>query len=523
LPAPVSIDDFLQLVRRSGLVGESRLTSTLDTLPPEFRGDEPARLAAGLVEQGVLTAFQTEQLLLGKCRGFEIGKYRILERLGSGGMALVYLCEDPNTQSRVAVKVLPNTRAQDMEFLKRFHREAKVAAGLDHPNIVRTFDIDHDGKVNFMVLEYVDGALLHDIVHRFGPLEVLRAAHYVRQAAMGLQHAHEAGLVHRDIKPSNLILDRSGTIKLLDMGLARNFMDESEEVLTRGVLGTPDYLAPEQSKDSHNVDIRADIYSLGCTFYYLLTGVPPFPEGTVAQKLLWHQTRPPTPVRSFRPEVPEGLAGVLHRMLAKDPFQRFQTPADLAEALGPWTKQPISPPADEEMPHLSLAARGQHETVTDLADTHPETELRKHQSPEMEMPRPAPARKAPPPREMEPEEQPALPASPPARTAPAAKAPKAPALKAKAPPLPQPKSPPAQVKSPAPQPKTPGKMPAKQPAAPARVAPKRKQARHAQSEHKPKRRRIPLPWLIVLGIVLVAVSVGLAFLLHSLLSRQMQS
>ncbi len=523
MPAPASVDDFLQLIRRSGLVGESRLSATLDTLPPEFRGDEPARLAAGLVDQGVLTAFQTEQLLLGKCRGFEIGPYRILERLGSGGMALVYLCEDPAKQCRVAVKVLPNARAQDVEYLKRFYREAKVAAGLDDPHIVRTFDIDHDGKVNFMVMEYIDGALLYDIVHRFGPLAVPRAANYIQQAALGLQHAHEANLVHRDIKPSNLILDRTGTVKILDMGLARNFMDESEEVLTRGVLGTPDYLAPEQSKDSHNVDIRADIYSLGCTFYYLLTGAPPFPEGTVAQKLLWHQTRPPTPVRSYRPEVPEGLAAVLHRMLAKNPAQRFQTPAEVIEALTLWTQEPVEPPPEEEMPQLSLAARGSSETATDLADTHPESELppppppptpkrrsRADKAPVDLVPAdPTPAEPAPPP-ERRPAAEPKSPKSP------AAKAIKAILPQANTP-TPQPKTPAAQGK---PRPAQP-KAQAKSPAPAGHPAPKRKEPRPTKSNPKP--RRISWPWVVVIGVVLIAASVGLAFLLRWVMSRHMLS
>jgi eukaryotic-like serine/threonine-protein kinase len=514
LPAPVNIDDFLQLVRRSGLVGESRLSATLDTLPPEFRGDDPARLAAGLVDQGVLTAFQTEQLLLGKCRGFEIGQYRILERLGSGGMALVYLCEDPNLQCRVAVKVLPNARAQDLEFLKRFHREAKVAAALDHANIVRTFDIDHDGKVNFLVMEYIDGALLHDIVHRFGPLPVERAANYIRQAALGLQHAHEAGLVHRDIKPSNLILDRSGIVKLLDMGLARNFLDESEEVLTRGVLGTPDYLAPEQSRDSHNVDIRADIYSLGCTFYYLLTGAPPFPEGSVAQKLLWHQTRPPTPVRSFRPEVPEGVAAVLHRMLAKDPAQRFQTPAEVAEALSPWTQELIAPPSNEEMPQLSLAARGLSETADGLEDTQPQPGTREPTPPPVRPP--APRRgvvELPPPADERPTKE---------RKSSKVVAPKpskAPAAQAKVTPRPvkPPTQPAAHGKPRAAQPKT----SAKPPAPAGRPAPKRKEAHRAEAEPRP--RRVSWAWVMVIGVLLIAASIGIAFLLRWWMSRHMLS
>src|SRR5437764_7167730 len=160
-------------------------------------------------------------------------------------------------------------------------------------------------------------------------MNVLRAAHYVRQAAVGMQHAHEAGLVHRDIKPGNILVDRTGVVKVLDMGLARFFNDE-EDILTKkydeNVLGTADYLAPEQALDSHGVDIRADVYSLGATFYFVLTGRTPFGEGSVAQKLIWHQTRQPKPIRSLRPDVPEKLVAIVDRMMAKDPAGRYPAP-----------------------------------------------------------------------------------------------------------------------------------------------------------------------------------------------------
>jgi serine/threonine protein kinase len=489
-------------------------------------------LAQALVDQGLLTAFQSEQLMLGKCRGFEIGKYRILERLGIGGMSLVYLCEDPIMARRVAVKVLPNARAQDVEYLKRFKREARVAGALDDPHIVRTFDVDHDGKVNFMVMEYVDGSLLFDIVQRFGPMDVTRAAHYIRQASLGLQHAHEAGMVHRDIKPSNLILERGGTLKILDMGLARNFMDESEEVLTRGVLGTPDYLAPEQSLDSHNVDIRADLYSLGCTFYYLLTGSPPFPEGTVAQKLLWHQTRPPTPVRSFRPEVPEGLAAIVHRLLAKDRTQRFQAPGELAVALQPFTKEPIPPPPVEEMPELSIAARGGSETATDLTDTDPVEPVAPVPAPPT-APRRAPTREPAPALINMPAARQAPGKAPPALQSTATKAPAAPPPRAPAAPAPQPPAAkgPAAAPAKAPAalaPKPAAKAPPKTPSpnAPAAAGKVAKPAAKVKAAAKPAaraRRRWSWSWRVLIGLVLIAGSIGVAMLLRWLLTRQMNS
>jgi serine/threonine protein kinase len=323
--------------------------------------DRPERLAGLMVQEGLLTHFQAEQIMLGKWRRFTIGKYKVLERLGSGGMGSVYLCEHKFMRRRVAVKVLPAAKAEDQASLERFYREARAAAALDHPNIVRAYDIDQDENLHFLVMEYVDGASLQEVIKKFGPMNVLFASHYIRQAAIGLQHAHEAGLVHRDIKPGNLLVDRSGTLKVLDMGLARFFHDE-EDILTKkydeSVLGTADYLAPEQALDSHSVDIRADIYSLGATYYFCLTGCPPFNEGTVAQKLIWHQTRQPKPVRSIRADVPDGIATIIDRMMTKDRAKRYQTPAQIVDALAPWTNKPIQAPPEAWMPRLSPAAMG---------------------------------------------------------------------------------------------------------------------------------------------------------------------
>ncbi len=361
MPAPSTIDEFLELVHKSGVVDEKRLAAHLDRL----RGSsslpaEPGKLAGLLVRDGILTQFQAEQFLQGKWRRFTIGKYKVLEPIGSGGMGSVYLCEHMLMRRRVAIKVLPPQKAQDSSALERFHREARAVAALDHPNIVRAYDIDQDKDLHFLVMEHVDGANFQEIVKKSGPMDVLRAAHYIRQAALGLQHAHDAAaLVHRDIKPGNILVDRNGIVKILDMGLARFFHDE-EDILTKkydeNVLGTADYLAPEQALDSHSVDIRADVYSLGGTFYFCLTGRTPFAEGSVAQKLIWHQTRQPRPIRSLRPEVPEGIVGIIDRMMAKDVNQRYQSPQEVADALVPYTQTPIPPPPDNEMPPCRLAA-----------------------------------------------------------------------------------------------------------------------------------------------------------------------
>ena len=362
MPAPTVVSDFLDCVRKSSVADPK----DLDAFVAGAKADgaaTPAQMADALVREGLLTRFQADQMLRGRWRNFILsGKYTILEPLGAGGMGTVYLCFHKIMRRAVAVKVLPASQADDPSAVERFHREAQAVAQLRHPNIVGAHDIDRDGKFHFLVMEYVDGVSLQELVRRRGPLDPVRAAHYIHQAALGLQHAHEAaGLVHRDIKPANLLVDRLGVVKILDLGLARFFHDKKESLTQKydgnAVLGTADYLAPEQAVDSHNVDIRCDIYSLGITFYFLLAGHSPFQEGSVAEKLIWHQVRQPKPIREVRPEVPEGVAAVLEKMIAKEPAQRYQTPAEVAEALAPWTQTPIDPPSDKDIPQITAAAR----------------------------------------------------------------------------------------------------------------------------------------------------------------------
>ena len=290
MATPEDGKEFIDLVRKSDVADSKRLDGYLQQLRTPLP-TEPPRLAGQLVEAGLLTAYQAEQILQGKWKRFSIGKYRILDQLGKGGMASVFLCEHKIMRRRVAVKVLPSARANDPTALERFYREARAVAALDHPNIVHAYDIDQDESLHFLVMEYVEGDNLQDIVRQQGPLNVAQACHYIRQTAQGLDHAHQRGMVHRDIKPSNILVDRKGLVRILDMGLARFFRND-EQTLTKNfdenVLGSVDYLAPEQAEDSHDVDIRADIYSLGATFYFLLTGRTMFGEGTVPQKLMWH-------------------------------------------------------------------------------------------------------------------------------------------------------------------------------------------------------------------------------------------
>jgi serine/threonine protein kinase len=360
MPAPTTTQELFELVRKSELVAPPRLEAFLSQVTAAASARSPRELAHLLVSAGLVTHFQAEQFLQGKWRGFTIGKYKVLERLGSGGMGTVYLCEHLSVGRKVAIKVLPTSQADNPSALGRFYREARAAGVLDHPNLVKAYDVDLDGGLHYLVMDYVDGASLQDIVSRFGPLAVPRACYCVRQSAQGLQAAHAAGLIHRDVKPANILIERNGNVRLLDLGLARFYNDNIDPLTLkyddRNVLGTADYVAPEQALNSHTVDIRADIYSLGATFYFLLTGRPPFPEGKVAQKLIWHQVRQPTPVRELRRTVPEGVVTVLERMMAKDPADRYQSPAEVVEALAPFTTEPIAPPREEEMPRLSPAA-----------------------------------------------------------------------------------------------------------------------------------------------------------------------
>lgn len=362
MSVPTTADDLFQLIGKSGLIDESKVASFRQAHQHDgLMQLEPKRIAAAMVRDGVLTYFHAEQFLLGKWRGFNIGKYRLLERIGVGGMGQVFLCEHVYMRKRVAIKVLPPTKAEDPVALGRFYREARVASALDHEHIVHTYDIDQEGALHFLVMEYVDGTSLLDIVKKFGPMNYVRACHYIKQTAIGLKYANECGMIHRDIKPGNIMVDRTGNAKILDMGLARFYKDEKDQLTLKyddkNVLGTADYVSPEQTRDSRNIDVRSDLYGLGATLYYLLAGHPPFPNGTVAEKLIAHQMKKPQPVREVRPEIPQGLSKVVEKLLAKDPAERYQTPKDLVDALDIWTQSPLDPPPDEEMPRLSLAAQ----------------------------------------------------------------------------------------------------------------------------------------------------------------------
>jgi len=264
-----------------------------------------------------------------------IGKYEINRKLGAGGMGTVFLATDTELKRTVALKVLPRDRAENPTLVRRFKSEGQAAALLQHKNIVSVYEAGQADGYLFLALEYVDGIDLLEWVNQHGPLPVKRSMEIIRQATEALQHAYERNIVHRDIKPSNLMVARDGTVKLTDMGLARSIDETLDTTITRDgtTVGTVDYMAPEQASNSKAADARSDIYSLGCTWFHLLTGRPPYSEGSVTNKIAAHISSPIPDPRLIQSQIPEAVVAVIHRMLAKKKEQRYQTPAELLEDL----------------------------------------------------------------------------------------------------------------------------------------------------------------------------------------------
>ena len=333
-----SAKSFLKLLERSGIVADERLQQELASLKQKADGRtvKTEELADHLIESGLITSWHKHKLLAGKYKGFFLGKYKLLRHLGSGGMSSVYLAQHRISEQLRAIKVLPRKKVSDKSYLDRFYLEARAAASLNHPNVVRIYDICNEKDTHYMVMEYVRGEDLYELVTANGVVGFEDAINYVAQAAEGLSHAHQRELVHRDIKPANLLKTEQGDVKILDLGLALVSQDESESLTVlhnEKVMGTADYLSPEQAVNSHDVDSRADIYSLGCTLYYLLAGHPPFPKGSLAQRIAMHQSKEPADVRESRPDCPDSLVLVCQKMMKKDPDQRYQSCAEIKAAL----------------------------------------------------------------------------------------------------------------------------------------------------------------------------------------------
>ncbi len=343
-----NIKDFVGLLRKSGLAEVSKIddvVASFDDLDAPISDD----VTKAFVDAGLITTWHLKQLLKGKHRGFFLERYKLLNELGKGGMSSVYLAEHTGMHLPVAIKVLPVKRVREKSYLERFKREAKASFKLRHSNIAGATAFEHteDETLWYIVLDYIEGEDLHQKVKRAGPLPVRKAVEYIRQAACCLEFAHKEGFVHRDIKPANLMLDTKETVKILDLGLALGTDDDADGGLTQEhgekVLGTADYLAPEQSKNSHSADPRSDIYALGCTLYYLIVGRAPFARGSVIERIKAHWNDPaPNPLEELEKppaDLDSALIDLYFRMMEKHPDARPQTAGEVAEQLDAWLNQ----------------------------------------------------------------------------------------------------------------------------------------------------------------------------------------
>ena len=340
--AKLSTFEFVDFLSRSGLVADEDLNRSLDDLRRKSSSDLPGNadvVANHLIDAGLITRWHADKIFDKKYKGFRLGRYKLLSHLGSGQMSSVYLAEHVLVRQKRAIKVLPKSRTYSDSHRKLFHLEAQAAASLSHPNIVPTYDVDNDGEQHFLVMEYVDGKTLQSIVDENGPLPFDVACNFIAQAAEGLGYAHQHGVVHCDVKPTNIMVDQQGMVRVLDLGLALHanaWRDSLSAAHREEILRTANYLSPEQLMDSHKVDLRTDIYNLGCTFYFLLTGHPPFTAASLFQKAALHMLTMPVNVADGRPDCPEELSAICRKMLQKNPDLRYQTMREVVEALDGW-------------------------------------------------------------------------------------------------------------------------------------------------------------------------------------------
>lgn len=334
----LTLGEFLETLDRSRLLDRTRVEAVRAALAPQEQNDLAAVVQL-LVQRRLLTPFQVTKILAGKSGPFFLGRYKIMRQLGEGGMGKVYSARHLDNRRKVAIKVLPPKRANaERNALARFRREADMGLRLSHPHVAESLEVGEDAGVHFIVMEYIPGENLFTMVGRGGPLRVWDAARLFREVASGLGHIHQFGVVHRDIKPSNIMVTPDGTAKLLDLGLASGGDTTDEQLSKPGtVVGTLDYIAPEQAAGIQMADQRSDIYALGCTLYYAVSRRMPFAGGDPVSKVYRHRMEEPEPLEKIAAHVPREFSALVRKMMRKDPADRYQSADELCHDLQRWT------------------------------------------------------------------------------------------------------------------------------------------------------------------------------------------
>ena len=395
---PLVLEQFVQSLQASGLMSAEEIQDFLDSLADDQKPNSGGDLAKTLFRKGKLTKFQAESIYRGKGKGLVLGDYVVLDRIGAGGMGEVYQAEHRRMKRRVAVKVLPKELTKTPNAVQRFEREVEAAAKLIHPNVVTAFDAGEAAGVHFLVMEFVKGQDLAALVQEHGPLDIPTALDYTLQSARGLEYAHGEGVVHRDIKPSNLLLDEKGTVKILDMGLARFVNDVAGDEPTAAggltqsgqVMGTVDYMSPEQATNTKSADKPADIYSLGATLYFLLTNRAMYGGETLVEKIMAHRDQPIPSLRADRKDVSRALDETFRAMVAKTPALRQKSMTQVIEEL-----ERCLPAGSVKKPSPSSAPSSRQTTAAETLDFAATTAAQPGMAPTQAAPAPTRSIQAP--------------------------------------------------------------------------------------------------------------------------------